>query len=123
MCDLSLAFCKYIQMGTSGVGAPTLILILLKVPTRLNHPSSKTSSQTRYTAVNMIAGKAEELIALLQSQRILSYSGWNNLNITAITPLVLIALGLLFMIDYGYMIYLHFRMVIRLNSSTAQRLS
>lgn len=71
----------------------------------------------------MIAGKAEELIALLRGQRIFSHSGWNKLNITAIAPFVLMALGLLIMIDYGYMIYLHFQMVIRLDSSKVQILS
>ncbi|KAJ5302937.1 hypothetical protein N7476_009736 [Penicillium atrosanguineum] len=58
----------------------------------------------------MIAEKAEELMALLQTQRILTYSGWNQVNISTIALVALVALGLLLLLDYSYMIYLYFQM-------------
>lgn len=59
----------------------------------------------------MIAEKAEQLMAVLQGKRILTFLGCNKVNISTIAPLALLALGLLLLIDYGYMVYLHFQMV------------
>jgi hypothetical protein len=59
----------------------------------------------------MIVEKLEELCALVSAQRLLSHAGPSRLSMTAVLPLVLIALVLAITIDYGYMLYLHFKMV------------
>lgn len=59
----------------------------------------------------MIVEKLEELFALVSAQHLLSHAGPSNLSMTAVLPLILIALVLAIMIDYGYILYLHFQMV------------
>jgi hypothetical protein len=59
----------------------------------------------------MIVEKLEELLALVSAQRILSHPAWSKLSMTTVLPPVLITLGLALMVDYGYMLYLHFKMV------------
>jgi hypothetical protein len=69
----------------------------------------------------MIVEKLEELLALVSAQRILSHPAWSKLSMTTVLPPVLIALGLALMVDYGYMLYLHFKMV-RSTSHTSHTL-
>lgn len=56
--------------------------------------------------------KAEELWALTKAQRLLVYSTRDgNIGLPMLALGGLLILGLLLTIDYGYMIYLHYRMV------------
>lgn len=59
----------------------------------------------------MILEKFEELFALISAQRLVSHPEWSKLSVATVLPPVLIALGLVVTIDYGYMLYLHFKMV------------
>lgn len=59
----------------------------------------------------MIAEKLEELFALIPAQRQRGQAGWSKLSLASVLPSALIVLGLLMMIDYGYMLYLHFKLV------------
>lgn len=58
----------------------------------------------------MILEKTGELLALLQAQMILQSSLFNRENLFTIIPPVLMGLLLLLLIDYGRMLYLHFKM-------------
>lgn len=69
----------------------------------------------------MIAEKAEELVALLQTQRLLSHIAWRNLNMATVASFVVVILGLLLLMDYGYMVYLHFKMVSLLHIITKDK--
>lgn len=57
----------------------------------------------------MLAEQFEQLVALIQGQRALSYPGW-SIDLAAVTKPVLALLALALIIDYGYMLYLHFQM-------------
>lgn len=60
----------------------------------------------------MIMEKAEELLALTKAQRLLLYSTRDgNIDLPILALWGSLILGLLLTIDYGYMIYLHYRMV------------
>lgn len=59
----------------------------------------------------MIVEKLEELFALISAQRLLSHAGSSKLSMATVLPPVLTALALAILIDYGYMLYLHFKMV------------
>lgn len=61
---------------------------------------------------NMIIEKVEELIALIQPQPNFIHEQWSSMSLGTAMLLVIAALGLLFITDYGYMIYLHFKMVL-----------
>lgn len=58
----------------------------------------------------MIVERVEQLFALIQGQRILSHPGWSHVNFATLIPPVVVILGLALIVDYGYMIYLHFQM-------------
>ncbi|KAE8358143.1 cytochrome P450 [Aspergillus caelatus] len=58
----------------------------------------------------MIVERVEQLFALIQDRHILSHPGWSKVNLTTALPLVIVILGLVLTVDYGYMIYLHFQM-------------
>ncbi|OJJ07010.1 hypothetical protein ASPVEDRAFT_876441 [Aspergillus versicolor CBS 583.65] len=57
----------------------------------------------------MLAEQFEQLVALVQGQRLLSYPGW-SIDLAAVTKPILALLALALIIDYGYMLYLHFQM-------------
>lgn len=59
----------------------------------------------------MIVEKAEELLALISPQRLLSHSREGSMTLPRVTLWGSLILSLLLAIDYGYMIYLHYRMV------------
>ena len=58
----------------------------------------------------MIVERIEQLFALIQDRHILSHPEWSKVNLTTALPLVAVILGLILIVDYGYMIYLHFQM-------------
>ena len=58
----------------------------------------------------MIVERLEQLFALIQGEYMLSHPGWSNVTLTTALPLGMGILGLVLIVDYGYMIYLHFRM-------------
>lgn len=58
----------------------------------------------------MIIDKIKELVGLIQAQRMLSLSR-NDANIANIMTIMLISAGLFLILDYGYMLYLHYKMV------------
>lgn len=66
----------------------------------------------------MIGEKLEELFALFSARHLLSQAAWSKLSLATVLPPVLTVLGLLIMIDYGYMLYLHFKMVRIINDFT-----
>lgn len=60
----------------------------------------------------MIVEKAEELWVLTKAQRLLLYSTRDgNVGLSTLALWGSLILGVLLTIDYGYMIYLHYRMV------------
>ncbi len=59
----------------------------------------------------MLVEQFEQLAALIQRQRVLSYPGWSSIDLAAVTEPILALLALALIIDYGYMLYLHFQMV------------
>lgn len=59
----------------------------------------------------MIVEKAEELFALTKVQQILNYLREGSISLPMMALWGSLILGLLLTIDYGYMIYLHYRMV------------
>ncbi|OJJ55206.1 hypothetical protein ASPSYDRAFT_1160562 [Aspergillus sydowii CBS 593.65] len=58
----------------------------------------------------MLVEQFEQLAALIQRQRVLSYPGWSSIDLAAVTEPILALLALALIIDYGYMLYLHFQM-------------
>lgn len=58
----------------------------------------------------MIVEKTGELLALIQAQMVLQSSLLKRETVLAIIPPVLTGLLLLLLLDYGRMIYLHFKM-------------
>ena len=58
----------------------------------------------------MIVERTGELLALIQAQMVLQGSLFKRETVLAIIPPVLTGLLLLLLIDYGRMIYLHFKM-------------
>jgi hypothetical protein len=58
----------------------------------------------------MIVEKAKELLALTNTQR-LNYTRESSMGLPMVTLWGSLILGLLLTIDYGYMIYLHYKMV------------
>ncbi|KAL4916495.1 cytochrome P450 [Aspergillus aurantiobrunneus] len=58
----------------------------------------------------MITERLEQLVALIQAQRILSPPGWTKLDLSTAIPILLTILTLALTLDYGYMLYLHYEM-------------
>ena len=64
----------------------------------------------------MLVEQFEQLVAPIQGQRVLTYPGWNSIDLAAVIKPILALLALALVADYGYMLYLHFQMVTKPSS-------
>lgn len=58
----------------------------------------------------MLVEQFDQLVALVQGQRVLSYPIWSSIDLAAVTTPILALFILALITDYGYMLYLHFQM-------------
>lgn len=68
----------------------------------------------------MIVGKLEELLALMQAQRLLNHPALQSLDLSMVALTLGAVASIMLVADYGYMIYLHFRMVSLTQTSNIQ---
>ncbi|KAL3456641.1 cytochrome P450 [Aspergillus heterothallicus] len=58
----------------------------------------------------MLVEQVDQLLALVQGQRILAHPGWGKVGLGKVVPAVGIIVAVALIIDYVYMVYLHFQM-------------
>lgn len=59
----------------------------------------------------MIVEKLEELLALIQAQRVLNHPALQSLDLRMVVLTLAVVASIMLVADYGYMVYLHFKMV------------